>query len=228
MAKCITGKLNNLAYFPFPNYPKRWKFIGNKEWRRETVINTQVEKVWTPAIITTAGHMWPQNQDWVRVWAMIMLLQHVPGPDHLQPVLCGGGWVGGGGDKSYKASRRRSSCKDQRVPSQAILSATSPVISREWLLSLHADADSWQADLFLLLRAEGWVMACCCCSTFVMCLLFFFFQSFCLTWDLSLLRQRSRDTMLCFWQLWNYNSLTLPASWTWLVWSASISSSWGV
>lgn len=198
------------------------------------MINTPVEKVWMPAIITTHVTTEPGLSQGVSH-------DHAPAacprawPPAAGPLWWWWWWVGGGGDKSYKASRRRSSCKDRRVPSQAILSATSPVISREWLLSLSSHVAICACRRWLL---TGWPVSVVkgkgLSHGMLLLLLDFcdasavFFQSFCLTWDLSFLRQRSRDKMLCFLQLWNYNSLALPASWTWLVWSVSISSSWGV
>lgn len=178
--KMHNRQVNSLAYFPFLNYPKIWKFRGKK--------NEEGKRWLTPSGKSLDASY--NNHSGSHVTTEPGLSQGVS-HDHA-PAACPRAcppaagplwwWAGGGGDKSYKASRRRSSCKDQGVPSQAILSAASPVISREWLLSLSSHVAicacrRWllTGDLFLLLRAKGWVMACCCsCSTFVMRLLFFF------------------------------------------------------
>lgn len=86
--------------------------------------------------------MWPQTQDWVRVWATIMPMQHVPGLVLLQPLHGGAAHI----------RRARGALRGQRVSRQVILSTPHqlPAVSGFYLwaltlLSLHADTYSWQA-----------------------------------------------------------------------------------
>lgn len=95
---------------------------------------------------------------------------------------CVGGWAEGETSHIRRAGEeapaRTKECpvRPSWAPPRQLSTVSGHYLWALMLLSMHADADSWQADLFLLLRVKGWVMACCCCccSTFVMRLLGFF------------------------------------------------------
>lgn len=81
---CFKGSKGQFCCLPFPWFSvtsdlssswQKWLKCRNKKEEGKQWLTTRRKHVWTTAIITFEEHVWPQSLDWVRVWAMITLLQ---------------------------------------------------------------------------------------------------------------------------------------------------------